>query len=273
VVECSAVAAAGIPTRHPSARQGRPASTFSAPSVSIAAPVAPEMHLPLQDWCGADREILVYRSLEEMRPTRVETLPGRVFNAEVRQDLVHRVVHWQLAKRRAGTACTKGRGEVAGSGRKVRPQKGSGRSRQGAITSPIFRGGGVVHGPKPRDYSYALPHNVRRNALRSALTSKFDNGQLWVIESAALSSAKTKTLLSAVNAVGWRSALIVDDAPDARTGVDESLRLASHNIQPILAMKAGGVNVYDLLSFQMVVLTKPALEHICTRFAKYSWLV
>jgi large subunit ribosomal protein L4 len=246
--------------------------TAFSPGRSVEYPI-PAPEIPLQDWCGADREALVYRSLEEMVPVGIEMLPGRVFNAVVRPDLVHRVVHWQLAKRRAGTACTKSRGEVAGSGRKIRPQKGTGRSRQGAITSPIFRGGGVVHGPKPRDYSYPLPHNICRNGLRSALTSKYENGQLWIIESGGLSAAKTKILLSAISAAGWRSALVLDYSPNETSGVNNSLRLASHNVQSVLTMKASGVNVYDLLSFDMVVLTKSALKHVCERFEKYKWLV
>jgi large subunit ribosomal protein L4 len=225
------------------------------------------------DWAGAGREALVYKSLEEMVPIGSAGLSGRVFNAPVRPDLVHRVVHWQLAKRRAGTASTKTRSEVAGSGRKIRPQKGSGRSRQGALTSPLFRGGGRAHGPKPRDYDYPLPHGVRRNGLRSVLTSKFDNGQLWIFESASLSKPKTALLLKSVDAVHWRSALIVDHLPEAEAGVDASLRRASHNVQTILAMSARGINVYDLLSFDMLVLTLPALEHLHTRFENYKSLV
>lgn len=207
-----------------------------------------------------------------MIPTQITTLPGRIFNAPVRPDLVHRVVVWQLAKRRQGTAKTKTRGEVSGSTRKIRPQKGSGRSRQGARTSPIFRGGGVVHGPVPRSYDYPLPRNVRRNALRAVLTSKLLCGQLWIVESAGIQGCKTRRVIEACNRYEWTSALIVDDDPDGVAGVDASLRSASHNIQNTLAINALGLNVYDALSFDMLVLTMPAVQHLTERYARYSWM-
>jgi large subunit ribosomal protein L4 len=230
---------------------------------------------PLPLWAGADVDALVYRALDDLQPVSSVTLPGRVFNAPVRPDVVHRVVHWQLAKRRAGTASTKTRGEVAGSGRKIRPQKGSGRSRQGEITSPLFRGGGRAHGPKPRDFGYPLPLGVRRNALRSVLSSKFWNGQLWVVESGALQTAKTKDLLAAVGGLGWKSALVLDDVEteDQKRGVESSLRLGTHNVQPILAMNILGANVYDLLRFEMAVISLPALESLSKRFERYESLI
>lgn len=207
-----------------------------------------------------------------MIPTEIITLPGRIFNAPVRPDLVHRVVVWQLAKRRQGTAKTKTRGEVSGSTRKIRPQKGSGRSRQGARTSPIFRGGGVVHGPVPRSYDYPLQMNVRRNALRAVLTSKLVSGQLWIVESAGIRERKTRRVIEACDRYGWTSALIVDDNPNGVAGVDAGLHSASHNIRNTLAMNALGLNVYDALSFDMLVLTRPAVQHLTERFARYDWI-
>lgn len=207
-----------------------------------------------------------------MIPTEIITLPGRIFNAPVRLDLVHRVVVWQLAKRRQGTAKTKTRGEVSGSTRKIRPQKGSGRSRQGARTSPIFRGGGVVHGPVPRSYDYPLQMNVRRNALRAVLTSKLISGQLWIVESAGIRERKTRRVIEACDRYGWTSALIVDDNPNGVAGVDAGLHSASHNIRNTLAMNALGLNVYDALSFDMLVLTRPAVQHLTERFARYDWI-
>jgi large subunit ribosomal protein L4 len=220
-------------------------------------------------------EALVHRALDDLTPVGAVALPGRLFNAPVRADLVHRVVHWQLAKRRAGTASTKNRGEVEGSGRKIRPQKGSGRSRQGAVTSPLFRGGGRAHGPVPRDFGYPLPAGVRRNALRSVLSNKYVTGRLWVVESGSLRSAKTGEVLAAVGAAGWKSCLVLDDVEreGGRRGVAESLRLGTSNVEPILAMNALGANVYDLLRFDMTVLSLAALEHLSGRFARYECLV
>lgn len=242
-------------------------------SVPVVGPIAGAAPPPVPVWAGGDVESLVHRSLDDMTPVDTVALPGRLFNAPVREDLVHRVVHWQLAKRRAGNASTKSRGEVSGSGRKIRPQKGSGRSRQGAITSPLFRGGGRAHGPKPRDFSYPLPLGVRRNGLRSVLTSKFWNGQLWVVESGALGSWKTADVVKNVGKVGWQSILVLDDVEDGTKGVDTGLYLGTRNVQPILPMNARGVNVYDLLRFDMTVITLPALEHLSKRFADYSSLV
>lgn len=221
---------------------------------------------------GADVPAVVHKSFEEMLPCDIISLPGSVFNAPIRPDIVHRTVIWQLAKRRAGTAKTKGRSEVSGSGKKIRPQKGTGRSRQGARTSPIFRGGGRAHGPVPRDYSFPLPHNVRRNALRSVLTSKLHCGQLWVIEDTRIADAKTRSVVGAMERNQWESALIVDHDPTGVAGVNHSLYTASHNVRPTLAINALGLNVYDALSFDMLVLSISAVEHLRNRYSKYEWL-
>lgn len=226
----------------------------------------------LPSWGGANVDVVLHESFENMIPSDIISLPGTIFNAPIRPDLVHRVVTWQLAKRRAGTAKTKTRSEVAGSGRKVRPQKGTGRSRQGARTSPIFRGGGRVFGPVPRSYYYPLPANVRRNALRSLLTSKLINGQLWIIDSSAISDGRTKTVIRCMDKYGWNSALIIDDVEDGTAGVPSSLHQASHSVKKVLAMNALGLNVYDALVFKNLVLTTSAVDHLVKRFAKYDWL-
>lgn len=247
----------------------QPATLGSAARVHSSIIPAPE----LQPWSGADVEAVMHKSFEEMVPVDFTSLPGTIFNAPIRQDLVHRVVIWQLAKRRSGTAKTKNRAEVKGSGRKIRPQKGSGRSRHGAVSSPIFRGGGRAHGPVQRDFGYPLPHNVRRHGLRSVLSSKFAHGQLWIVEDAAIRDSKTRHVVEACQRCDWKSVLIVDHYPDGVSGVDPSLYAASHNVRGTLAMNALGLNVYDALSFDMLVLTRPALRHICDRFAKYDWLI
>lgn len=243
-------------------------------ALSLSTPPTPDFQEPpRQAWNGADVQAVVHKSFEDMVPVEMISIPGRIFNAPIRPDLVHRVVIWQLAKRRAGTAKTKNRSEVKGSGRKIRPQKGSGRSRQGAITSPIFRGGGRAQGPVQRDYDYPLPLNVRRNGLRSMLSSKYACGQLWIVENAEIQGTKTRRVIDAMDRHGWNSALIIDDDPDGISGVNRSLYAASHNVKYTLAMNALGLNAYDALHFDMVVLTRPALRSLSERFARYEWLV
>lgn len=234
--------------------------------------IQPVEKVPLQSWSGADVQVVLHESFENMVVKDIVSLPGMIFNASVRPDLVHRVVTWQLAKRRAGTAKTKDRSEVSGSGRKIRPQKGTGRSRQGARTSPIFRGGGTVHGPRPRDYYYPLPCNVRRNGLRSVLTSKLLNGQLWIVESASIADGKTKSVIRCMDRYGWKSALIIDDIENGVAGVDPLLHRASHAVWKTLPMNVLGLNVYDSLSFDNLVMTTNAVEKLTERFSKYEWL-
>ena len=138
-------------------------------------------------------------------------LPEALFGAEPRADIMARVVHWQLAKRRAGTHKVKGMGEVSGTTKKPYKQKGTGRARQGSLRSPQFRTGGVVHGPVVRDHGYALPKKVRRLGLISALSQKAREGKLIVLEAAA-SDGKTASLKKQVTALGWQSALVIDGA-------------------------------------------------------------
>lgn len=245
-------------------------SNSSSPHVKASPFLSDES--PLDAWNGADVEIIVHESFERMVPIRTMMLPGAVFNAPVRPDLVHRVVHWQLAKRRQGTSKTKNRSEVVGSGRKIRAQKGTGRSRQGDAQSPIFRGGGRVHGPVPRNYYYLLPRNVRRNALRSVLTSKLINGQLWIADSAAISDSRTKTVVDLMDSYGWNSALIADNILDGTAGVETSLRRASFVIRNTLPINVRGLNVYDALSFNHLILTTAAVEHLAYRYKKYGWV-
>lgn len=237
--------------------------------------VNPSFSLPPQQTLsqafGGDVTSLVYRSISDMVPVREVQLSGRLFNAPVRADLVHRVVHWQLAKRRAGTASTKTRGEVAASGIKIRPQKGTGRSRQGARSSPLFRGGGRAHGPKPRDWSYPLPIGVRRNALRSILSERYGRGALWVVEGVE-GEGKTKALIDVVERAGWHNLLVVDGDGEG-VGVDNTFERAARNINGVMGLDVMGVNVYDVLRFHTIVLSMRALEALEERFAQYDCLV
>lgn len=249
----------------------------------------------LPPWAGADRPTLVYSSLTSFTPVAITTLPGRLFSAPVRRDLVHRAVHWQLACRRAGTALTKSRSLVSGTSAKSRPQKGSGRARAGARTSPVFRGGGVAHGPKAeKKWAYTLPYNVRRLALRSVLTNKWDAGKLWVVSGVGAEvgvHGKTGVLVAALDAARFKSVLIVDageeegkksrgassgaaipaDAtPDREWAV--GLRRAASNLRPVEVLSVVGINVYDVLRFEQLVLTSEAVESLRARFDRYDTL-
>ncbi|GAB0493877.1 hypothetical protein MMPV_005163 [Pyropia vietnamensis] len=249
----------------------------------------------LPPWAGADRPTLVYSSLTSFTPVAITTLPGRLFAAPVRRDLVHRTVHWQLACRRAGTAVTKSRSVVSGTSAKSRPQKGTGRSRAGARTSPIFRGGGIAHGPKAEKiWAYPLPHNVRRSALRSVLTNKWDAGKLWVVSGVGAEvgvAGKTGVLVAAMDAVRFKSVLIVDAGdgdevdcmaaslgaavpagatPDREWAV--GLRRAAKNLQPVEVLPVRLINVYDVLRYEQLVLTVEAVETLRARFNRYDRL-
>ncbi len=186
-------------------------------------------------------------------------LPEALFGAEPRADIMARVVHWQLAKRRAGTHKVKGMGEVSGTTKKPYKQKGTGRARQGSLRSPQFRTGGVVHGPVVRDHGYALPKKVRRLGLISALSQKAREGKLIVLEAAA-SDGKTASLKKQVTALGWQSALVIDGAE-----LDQGFARAARNIPGLDVLPAIGANVYDILRHDVLAVTKAAVEGLAER--------
>ena len=178
-------------------------------------------------------------------------LPEALFGAALRADIMARVVHWQLAKRRAGTHKAKGMGEVSGTTKKPYRQKGTGNARQGSLRSPQFRKGGVVHGPVVRDHGYSLNKKVRRLGLISALSQKAKDGKLVVIDTAAAGAdAKTGQLAKQVKALGWTSALIVDAAPSR--GVVEELNRRNEGLEldlPALAVPAPRVATTSVSGF------------------------
>jgi large subunit ribosomal protein L4 len=181
-----------------------------------------------------------------------------IFGAEVRGDIMHRVVRWQLAKRQAGTHKTKVVSEVSGTTKKPYKQKGTGSARQGSLRSAQMRGGGVIFGPVVRSHAFSLPKKIRALGLKSALSAKAKDGKLVVIESAAGGKeAKTKTLVAQLKKLGWTSALIVDGAQ-----VDEGFARAARNIPGIDVLPTQGANVYDILRRDTLVLTKAALEKL-----------
>lgn len=183
-------------------------------------------------------------------------LNEQIFDAQVKEHLVHQVVRMQLASRRAGTACTKSRVMVAGSGKKPWRQKGTGRSRAGARQSPLWRGGGVIFGPHPRDYRIKLNRKVRKAALRAALTQKLREGNLTVLDQLELQEMKTRRMLELLEKLGLQNALIV--IPER----DEVAEKSAQNILGVKVITVEGLNVYDVLSYQNLVIIKACLPRI-----------
>jgi large subunit ribosomal protein L4 len=183
--------------------------------------------------------------------------------AEIRNDILHRMVNYQLAKRRAGTHKTLSRGEVARSHSKLYKQKGTGRARHGAANAPIFRGGGHAHNRLPRDYGFDLPKKVRAMALKHALSAKAKDGALIILDKAELSAAKTKDLKTKLAGLKLENALIIAGAE-----VNENFALAARNIPNIDVLAYAGLNVYDILRRKTLVLTKDAVSAVHARFAE-----
>jgi large subunit ribosomal protein L4 len=187
-------------------------------------------------------------------------LPDELFAAKPRADIMARVVHWQQAKRRAGTHKAKGMGEVQGTTKKPYRQKGTGNARQGSLRSPQFRKGGVVHGPVVRSHAYDLPKKVRRLGLISALSQKQSEGKLVVLDVAA-GATKTKELAAKLKTLGWGSTLIMDRA------VDENFLRASRNIIGLDVLPTVGANVLDILAHDVLAITTAGLEGLKERLA------
>jgi len=188
-------------------------------------------------------------------------LPEELFGASPRSDIMARVVHWQLAKRRAGTHKVKGMGEVSGTTKKPYRQKGTGNARQGSLRAPQYRTGGVVHGPVVRDHGYSLNKKVRRLGLISALSQKAADGKLVVIEVPAEADSKTATLAKQVKALGWTSALVVDATPA------EGFVRAARNLPKFQVMPTVGANVYDILNHDVLAVTRAGIEALKERLA------
>jgi large subunit ribosomal protein L4 len=181
-------------------------------------------------------------------------LPETIFNVPVKRSVLHLVVKAQLANRRSGNASVKNRHDVAGSTRKLYKQKGTGRARKGDIKSPLMRGGGVIFGPHPRSYEQKIPKKVRRLALKMALTSKAQNQNLLVVDHMAFDQAKTKEFVTVVNKLKTPNALIVT------VGDDKNLELSARNVPGIKVMRLEGLNVYDILKFDKLVLLEGAIK-------------
>ncbi len=185
------------------------------------------------------------------------TLPAAIFEAPVRQDLMHQALVRQLANARLGTVKTKGRGEVSGGGRKPWRQKGTGRARQGSIRAPQWRGGGKVHTPVPRDYSVNMPVKMRRAALRSALSAKAAEAMLVVVDELTLETPSTSAMAVALKAMtGGENALVL--LPQGDDVVERSVRNLAH----AKTLRANYLNIRDLFAFQKVVVPLAALDMI-----------
>jgi large subunit ribosomal protein L4 len=182
-----------------------------------------------------------------------------IFGVEVKSYLLHEVVVWQRACRRAGIASTKTRGEVSGGGRKPWRQKGTGRARVGSNRSPIWRGGGTVFGPRPRSYAYSLPKKVRRAALKMALSSKLANGQLVVLEDYPFTAPKTKEFIQVMKNFDLEKALFIT------LEGHEALELSARNVPYVQVLPTAGLNVYDILRYDHLVLLSPAVAAIEAR--------
>jgi large subunit ribosomal protein L4 len=187
-------------------------------------------------------------------------LSAAVFGRTGHNSLMHEAVRMQLAKRRAGTAATKTKGLIAGGGKKPWRQKGTGRARSGSTRSPLWRHGGTIFGPQPRDYSYKMPKKAWRQALTLAISDRALNGKLVVVESLDLAEAKTKSAQAALAALGLNHALIVFGDDDA-TFFRAARNLAAHKLLPL-----AGLNVYDVLNYDELLMTTKTARAIEARF-------
>jgi large subunit ribosomal protein L4 len=189
------------------------------------------------------------------------TLPDAIFGLEPRADILHRCVNWQLAKRQRGTHDVKNRAEINRTGKKMYRQKGTGSARHGPAKVNLFRGGGRSFGPTPRSHAIDLPKKVRALALKHALSAKAKDGGIIVLDKATVQEGKTSALQKNFTKLGLKSALIIDGA-----AVDANFALAARNIRNIDVLPVQGINVYDIMRRQMLVLTKSALEALEARF-------
>lgn len=184
-------------------------------------------------------------------------LNDAVFGIEPNESVVHEAVVMQMASWRRGTHCTKSRGEVRGGGRKPWKQKGTGRARVGTIRSPLWRGGAIIFGPKPRNYSYSIPKKKRRLALRSILSSKVMSNDIIVLDSLSFDAPKTKEMVKVLDALKVdKKALIVT------ADLDENVVKSARNIEGMTPVAAASMNVYDVLNHGKLIITKDAIAKV-----------
>ena len=196
------------------------------------------------------------RNLENKEVGEV-TLSDVVFGAELNEALIHSAVRNYLANARQGTSATKTRGKVSGSGRKLWKQKGTGRARVASLRSPLWKGGGNVHGPQPRDWSYNLPKKMRQGAIRSALSERLREGNLIVVDALEFEQIKTKEFTAAMQSLGASTKTLVVDSLDNR-----NLILSARNVEKTKVTNSFGLNIYDVLYHEKLVFSKAAIEEL-----------
>ncbi len=183
-------------------------------------------------------------------------LTDDIFNVDVKSSVLHEVVKMQLASKRAGSASVKHRSDVRGSGAKLFRQKGTGRARRGDIKDPLLRGGGSIFGPDPRSYAYRVPKKVRKLALKMALSSKLKADSLVVVDKIEMDKIKTKAFIDLVDALNAKNALIVTDKKN------ENLERSARNVPGVKVLRIEGLNVYDILKYENLILTEPSIKGI-----------
>jgi large subunit ribosomal protein L4 len=195
------------------------------------------------------------RNIQNKEVSELE-LPDDIFAYPLKEHLIYEAVKNYNANQRQGTACTKTRSEVSGSGKKLWKQKGTGRARMGAIRSPLFRKGGTTFGPKPRDYSYAMPKKARRNAIKSVLSEKIRNDRLFILDEVKLDSKKTKDTIKILSNFAFDKLLIVDKKDNS------DLMLSTRNIPHIKAIDVAEMNIYDSLNYNYIMLSVDVVKRL-----------
>jgi large subunit ribosomal protein L4 len=193
--------------------------------------------------------------IDKKKVSQIE-LNDAVFDAEANPDVMYEVVRMQMASKRRGTASTKERGDIRGGGKKPWRQKGTGRARAGTTRSPLWRGGGTVFGPSPRGYAYKLPKKVKKMALVSALSMKFNEQRIIILKEFPLEEIKTRKFKEVIDRFGLKKALFVLDKSNP------VLEKSSRNLSDIKMIKSEGINVYDLLDHEYIVLLEPTVRMI-----------
>jgi large subunit ribosomal protein L4 len=199
--------------------------------------------------------VVEVQNIKGEKVSQIDLADG-IFNVPAKRSVLHEVVTMQLASRRSGSASVKHRSDVKGSQRKLFRQKGTGNARRGNIKSPLLRGGGVVFGPIPKNYSYKVPKKVRALALKMALSSKLKDESLVVLDSFFLDEIKTKKFLSVVEALKVKNVLIVTDESN------KNLELSARNVPGVKILRSEGLNVYDILKYKHLVLLEASVKDI-----------
>jgi len=202
-------------------------------------------------------------NLESNKEVGDVSLDSAIYGQELRVDILHRVIQWQRDKARAGTHKTKGISDISGTTRKPYKQKGTGSARQGSLRSPQFRGGAVIFGPVVRDHGYSMPKKIRTMALKVALSTKFAEKKIVVLEDLNIKSPKTKDLNKKLNNIGVNSVLIIGLDADK----DINFARAYRNIKKIDALPAQAINVYDIMSHEHLILTRETIDVLNERLS------